>query len=222
MIATVWNIDPVKILTRRELACVLEDLQRKAPRSASVRMNRVIFRLATCAGLRVSEIRALCLEDLHVATERPHLRVRPEGAKGKRARVVPLWWDAATLEDIKAWKQEREGHGARPGDPFVCCLKPCRFGKRLVRHGIRERFRTSCKSLGLDRLKSITTHCGRHSFVSHALAGGRSLAEVQRAVGHSSLVTTSVYLHVAVDDDAVPGCLFDFPPARKVAASASR
>ena len=36
--------------------------------------------------------------------------------------MMPLWWDAATLEDIKAWKREREEQGARPGDPFVCCL----------------------------------------------------------------------------------------------------
>jgi site-specific recombinase XerC len=60
-------------------------------------MNCLIFRLACCCGLRVSEIGALRLEDVCVASGRPHLRVRPEGAKGKKARVVPLWWDAATL-----------------------------------------------------------------------------------------------------------------------------
>ena len=211
MIATIWNIDTVKILTRRELACVLNDLAQRAPRSASVRKNRAIFRLGCCCGLRVSEIGALRLEDVCLGSGRPHLRVRPEGAKGKKARVVPLWWDAGTLEDLTAWKREREEQGARPGEPFICCLWPSRFGRRLVRHTIRERFRTACKSLGLERLRSITTHCGRHSFVSHALAGGRSLAEVQRAAGHSSLVTTSVYLHVAVDDDATPGRLFCYP-----------
>jgi site-specific recombinase XerD len=44
--------------------------------------------------------------------------------------------------------------------------------------------------------------------VSHALAGGRTIAEVKAAAGHASLVTTSVYLSVAVDDDAIPGRLF--------------
>ena len=49
MIAGVtWNIDPVKILTRVELALVLVDLARRALRSTSMRMNRVIFRLACC------------------------------------------------------------------------------------------------------------------------------------------------------------------------------
>ena len=208
MIASFWSVDQTKILTRRELACVLDDLAHRAARSASMRMNRVIFRLATCTGLRVSEVGALCLEDLHVATERPHLRVRPEGAKGKRARVVPLWWDAATLEDIKSWKLERQGQGARPSAPFVCSLKPSRFGKRLIRHTIRERFRSACKALGLERLRTLTTHHGRHTFISHALAGGRSLAEVRIAAGHSSVHTTSSYLHVVIDDDGSPGHLF--------------
>ena len=210
MIASFWNVDPVKILTRRELACVLEDLASKAYRSASTRINRVVFRLACCCGLRVSEIAALRLEDVCLGSDRPHLRVRPEGAKGKRARVVPLWWDAGTLEDVKAWKHEREGQGARPGAPFICCLWPSRFGKRLIRHTIRERFRTACKSLGLERLRTLTIHHGRHTFISHALAGGRTLAEVRLAAGHSSLHTTSVYLHIAVDDDATPGRLFNY------------
>ena len=118
MIATIWNIDAVKILTRRELACVLNDLARRAPRSASARMNGAIFRLGCCCGLRVSEIGALQLDDVCLGSCRPHLRIRPEGAKGKKARVVPLWWDATTLEDLTAWKRERQEQGARPGDPF--------------------------------------------------------------------------------------------------------
>ena len=208
MIATIWNIDPVKILTRRELACVLEDLARRAPRSVNMRMNRVIGRLACCWGLRVSEIGSLRREDVCLGSGRPHLRVRPEGAKGRRRRIVPAWWDQGTLEDLTDWKRERENHGARPRDPFICCLWPSRFGGRLVRHGIRERFRTGCKSLGLERLRTLTIHHGRHTFISHALAGGRSLAEVRLAAGHSSVHTTSAYLHVVVDDDGSPGNLF--------------
>ena len=46
--------------------------------------------------------------------------------------------------------------------------------------------------------------------ISHALAGGRSLAEVRDAAGHSSINTTSVYTHVATDDDGEVGDLFEF------------
>lgn len=207
MISTPWALDAVKILTRSELACVLADLAKRAKRSKHVRMNLAIFRLACCCGLRVSEIRALRLGDVHLGG-RPHLRIGPEGAKGQKPRTVPLWWDANTLADLSAWKQERENHGARPSDPLICCLWPTRLGQRLIRHTIRERFRSACKSLGLERLRTLTIHHGRHTFISHALAGGRTLAEVRQAAGHSSLVTTSAYLHIAVEDDATPGNLF--------------
>lgn len=212
MIYTPWNVDAVKILTRRELTDVLADLARRAPKSANARMNRAIFRLACCCGLRVSEIAALRLEDVCLGAGRPHLRVRPEGAKGKKARVVPLWWDKDTLADLTAWKREQEGHGVRTGGFFICCLWPKKYGQPLARHTIRERFRTACKSLGLERLRALTIHHGRHTFISHALAGGRTLAEVRVAAGHSSLLTTSVYLHIAVDDDESPGNLFGSDP----------
>lgn len=206
---TPWSVDPVKILTRRELAAVLDDLKRKSKRSPNAWMNSIIIRLACCTGLRVSEIAALQLDDVRVDSGRPHIRVRPEGAKRGRGRIIPLWWDAGTLDDLKEWKRDREGSGARSHEPFICCLKPARRGEPLIRHTIRERFRTECKVLGLERLKMLTIHHGRHTFVSHTLAGGRSLAEVKAAAGHTTLVTTSVYLHIAVDDDAEVGRLFD-------------
>ena len=68
-----WRIDATKILTKREIAAVLADLHRKAPRSANTQMNLVIFRLACCCGLRVSEISGLRLADVRVGIARPHL-----------------------------------------------------------------------------------------------------------------------------------------------------
>ena len=47
-------------------------------------------------------------------------------------------------------------------------------------------------------------------FVSHALAGGRSLAEVRDAAGHRNISTTSLYTHVANDDSGTIGALFEF------------
>ena len=65
--------------------------------------------------------------------------------------------------------------------------------------------------LGAARLETLTIHHGWHTFISHALAGGRSLAEVRDAAGHANVSITSGYLHVAVDDDAVVGNLFSVP-----------
>jgi integrase len=54
----------------------------------------------------------------------------------------------------------------------------------------------------------LTIHHGRHTFISHALAGGRSLAEVQAAAGHANVALTSAYLHILVDDEEPVGNLF--------------
>lgn len=64
--------------------------------------------------------------------------------------------------------------------------------------------------LGEQRCQLLTIHRGRHTFVSHALAGGRRLAEVRDVAGHRSEAVTSVYLHIAVDDDGQVGQLFAF------------
>jgi len=199
--------DPMKILTRKELTTVLTELNRKAPRSKNTRFNRVVFRLAACCGLRVSEMAQLCIQDVDTQLPRPHLRIRAGAAKGNRPRVVPLWWDAGTLADLAAWKVERVEQGGLPEDPFLASQRPDRLGTPLSRHTLRKRFRTACKVLGETRLRQLTIHHGRHTFISHALAGGRTLAEVRDAAGHANVSITSGYLHVAVDDETL-GSLF--------------
>ena len=203
-----WSPDPTKILTRRELSIVLTDANRKARRSANARRNRVILRLACCCGLRVSEIAGLQVQDVIIVGPRPHIRVRGAIAKGQRRRMVPLWWDAGTLADLAAWKAERLATGARPTAPFVCSVLRPRYGKLLQRAAIRRRFLQVCKPLGAERVATLAIHHGRHTFISHALAGGRTLAEVKAAAGHSSLVVTSGYVHIAVDEEACTGQLF--------------
>jgi integrase len=204
----VWNLDPMKILTRRELTTVLADSKRRAARSANGRRNLIIVRLACCCGLRVSEIAALRLDDVRLAGPRPHLRLRRETTKGKRPRCIPLWWDAGTLADLAAWKAERIAQGAAEDDPFVCSVQSHRRGQALRRHAIRRRFLSACKVLGRERLRTLTIHHGRHTFISHALAGGRSLAEVRAAAGHANLAVTSAYAHIVVDDGESIGNLF--------------
>jgi len=202
-----YAADVTKILTRREMQAVLADLKRKAPRSKNTRLNLIIFRLAACCGLRASEIAQLHLSDIRVEMPWPHIRIRVGASKGGRSRRVPLWWDAGTLADLAAWRADRAARGAKAGDPFVASLQTGREALMFSRHTLRKRFRTACRVLGAERLESLTIHHGRHTFISHALAGGRTLAEVRDAAGHSNVSITSGYLHVAVDDNEV-GALF--------------
>ena len=203
-------IDSIKILGRSEIAAVVADLKRKR-RSRNSRQNLIIFRLATCCGLRVSEVVGLNLGNVKVGSGRPYIEVPREIAKRKKARRVPLWWDAGTLADLRAWKNERMTQGAGPNDNFVCSQAKGTRGKRLSVRNAQSRFKRCVKPLGPERVAILSIHCGRHSFCSHALAGGRTLAEVRDAAGHANVSTTSVYLHTVCDDSEEVGTLFEFP-----------
>lgn len=207
------SVDTTRILTRREIAAVIGDLKRKR-RSINTRQNLIVFRLATCAGLRVSEVVGVNLGDLKLGSGRPYISVRAAIAKRKKARRVPLWWDAATLNDLRAWKAEREAQGAGPDDPFVCSQAKGTHGKRLSVRNAQARYKNCLKPLGPERVSLLSIHSGRHSFCSHALAGGRTLAEVRDAAGHSNISTTSIYLHTVTDDGDEVGSLFDFQQTR--------
>ena len=211
-------IDQTRILTRSEVADVVADLKRKGRRSVNSRQNLLIFRLATCCGLRGSEIVGLTLSNVKLTGKRLHIYVPRAIAKRHQARRVPLWWDAGTLADLEAWKQQRAAQGATGADPFVCSQargnhhktgEPS-FGKPLTARNAQARWKAAIKCLGPERVEVLSIHCGRHSFCSHALAGGRSVAEVRDAAGHANVSTTSIYLHSVVDDDEQVGNLFDF------------
>ena len=203
-----YAADMTKILTRSEMQAVLADLKRKAPRSKNTRLNLVVFRLAACCGLRASEIAQLHMADIRVEMPRPHIRIRVGASKGGKSRRVPLWWDRGTLADLAAWRADRAARGAKGGDPFVASLQVGREALVFSRHTLRKRFRTACRVLGKERLEHLTIHHGRHTFISHALAGGRTLAEVRDAAGHANVSITSGYLHAAIDDEVGVGNLF--------------
>lgn len=191
-----WTPDSTTILTSGEITTVVEYAKRKGFRKhPNRRMNLIIFRLATCCGLRTSEIAGIRIGDVKVDTgiSRPHLSLPAEICKGKKARCVPLWWDEGTLNDIDAWKKERLfDHQAKAEDTLLCHLSGDETGKPLSRFRVRDRFLTVCGVLGLERKQTLTVHHGRHSFVSHALAGGRSLAEVGDAAGMRTFDLTSL------------------------------
>jgi integrase len=145
MQTTCRPLDATKILTRRELAVVLNDLKRKAPRSKNTRLNLALFRLACCCGLRASEIAKLQVGDVRTELARPHVRIRNGAAKGRRSWTVPLWRDAGTLEDLMAmaWKADWLRAGAEYDEPFLASLIPGRAVKPFSRHTLRKRFLTA-------------------------------------------------------------------------------
>jgi integrase/recombinase XerD len=204
------DIDQTKILTQKEIVQVLSDLRRKGRRAINQRQNLVIFRLATCCGLRVSEIVGLSMANVITGSKKPHIYIPKEIAKRNQARRVPLWWDASTLADLENWRKERLSQGAKAGSPFVCAQQVDKLGKQLVVLNAQHRFKLCIKCLGPERVKMLSIHKGRHSFCSHALNGGRNLQEVRDAAGHANISTTSIYLHSIHNEDEEIGNLFDF------------
>jgi len=81
-------------------------------------------------------------------------------------------------------------------DPFVASWREGRGQNVFSRHTLRKRFRTASRVLGRERLRTLTIRHARHMFISHALAGNRTLAEVRDAAGHCNITVTSGYLHV--------------------------
>jgi integrase len=123
---------------------------------------------------------------------RPRLRFMPPAVSARSPTRRP-------------WKAERHVQGAKNTAPFDCSVQSHRHGRPLQRAALRRRFLTACKVLALVRLRTLTIHHGRHTYISQALANRRTLAEVRAAAGHAGPLTTSVYLHVAVDDDGELG-----------------
>lgn len=203
-----WKLTRDKVLTLDEIRRVLADLHRKAARSTNTRMNLVLFRLSTCCGLRASELCGLVLDDVRVASDRPTIRVPKAIAKGHKSRIVPLSFDQGTLDDLRAWKSFRHSQGARGPDLFLCSQHKDSHGRKIDRRNARLRFKAACKCLGSERRTQLTIHYGRHSFISHALHGQKSIVEVRDAAGHASLATTSIYAHLVSDDDDKVGNLF--------------
>lgn len=204
-----WTIDRSKLLIADEIRAVVDDLSRKAKRSVNTRMNLVIFRLATSCGLRVSEICGLKISDLkRIESDKPFIQVRKQIAKGGKGRTVPLWWDRAALAGVAAWRAYRLAEGAKKGDWLVCAMSKGAHGRQLSRVNARNRFRSSCRVLGEDRLLGLTIHHARHSFCSHALLK-RPITAVRDAAGHASIATTNTYAHVLDQDDKDVGDLYE-------------
>lgn len=193
-----------QIFSLSEVTTILADLHRRSRRSFNARVSKALFRLACGAGLRRKELVGLNVSDLSLEGDRPTLTIRPEITKGRegkrRRRVVPLWWDKGTLEDLRSWMEVRLDMGAGKDDPF---LVGSRTKKRMTLRLADKKWRCEIRRiLGETRADQVTLHGGRHTFCSHAIAAGRPLVAVRDAAGHSSIAMTDRYTHMVDDETA--------------------
>ncbi len=158
-----------------------------ANKPAGIR-NAAMIELMYAAGLRVSELVTVKLQDVNLNG----CCVRVFG-KGAKERMVPFGQPARQKIDFYVTT-------VRPIllraaiSPF---LFVARAGKPMTRQGFWKILKQYAQAAGIQR--SITPHSLRHSFASHLLEGGADLRSVQIMLGHVDISTTQIYTHVARD-----------------------
>lgn len=141
----------------------------------------VLLRLLYATGGRVSEICALRWRDVQEATfGRGQVTLL---GKGQKTRTIVF--SAAT------WQILRDFRGSASADDFVFSS---RTGKQLARTQVARIIQAACKRAGIG--VKVSPHWFRHSHATHALERGTPIPLVQSTLGHASLVTTGIYLHV--------------------------
>ncbi len=149
------------------------------------RRNRAIVETLYGCGLRVSELVNLDLAHLFLDDE--YIVVR---GKGSKERVVPI--DGVAIEEIDRWMSDRANIDLKPGEESMLFVS--KRGRRLTRVMIFYIIRRLCELAGIR--KEISPHTLRHSFATHLLEGGANLRAIQQMLGHESITTTEIYLHV--------------------------
>jgi len=160
--------------------------------------HRAILTLAYTTGIRRSELLGLKLS--HIDYDRNQIRVVM--GKGRKQRMVPVPGSVLSLIDEyrNAYKPKRylfAGLGYGSEKPYSATS----FSHIVTR---------AAKKAGIT--KNVTPHVLRHSFASHMLEQHLNLKALQMILGHTSMKTTSVYLHVTnMDASIIPDLSISAP-----------
>ena len=151
---------------------------------------RCLLELLYAAGLRVSELTGLDLQDLLL--EQRTLRVL---GKGRKERLVPFHAKAArVLEDYLA---RRGSYLALKSLPPTPALFLNQRGGRLTPTSVRTFLGQALEHAALRA--RVSPHALRHSFATHLLSHGMDLRAIQELLGHASLSTTQRYTHLDLE-----------------------
>lgn len=147
--------------------------------------NHAIIETLYGSGLRVSELAGARLSRLDL--DEGLLIV--EG-KGSKQRIVPM--SPSSVELIREYLPQRARGDIKPAGRDVIFLN--RRGNPLTRVMIFYIVRDLAALAGIR--KRVSPHTLRHSFATHLLEGGANLRAIQEMLGHESIATTELYLHL--------------------------
>ena len=176
-------------LTEAEVEALLAQVN---PRSTTGLRNRAMLAAMLGAGLRVSEIVALMPRNVDLKGG----MIRVNNGKGGRDRVVPV--DQETAGWLRAWAEKRVALGLDGRRRFFCAVRRTQFGsepgKPITVRTVQALVTRLSRAAGIE--KQVTPHVLRHTYATQLLDGGFTIREVQELLGHSSVSTTMVYIHV--------------------------
>ena len=152
--------------------------------------NRAMLETLYSCGLRVTELISLKLSDLYF--EEGFINVI---GKGDKQRFVPISDHTQTYIDI--YRNEIRTHiDVKPEHVDILFLN--RRGRQLTRAMIFTIIKDLAVVAGIK--KNISPHTFRHSFATHLLQNGADLRSIQQMLGHESITTTEIYMHVDRSD----------------------
>ena len=147
--------------------------------------NRAIIETTYCCGLRVSELVGLQMSKVDI--DEGYVTV---DGKGSKQRIVPI--ASSAVDAIRAYLPLRSNLTPKRGSEDILFLN--RRGGQLTRTMIFYIVKKLCGECGIK--KNISPHTLRHSFATHLLEGGANLRAIQEMLGHESITTTEIYVHI--------------------------
>lgn len=164
--------------------------------------NRAMLETLYGCGLRVSELVSLKISDLFF--EEGFIKIT---GKGNKERFVPI--GKLTQKYIQIYQKEiRVNLNIKKG--FEDTLFLNRRGNQLTRAMIFTIIKDLAVKVGLN--KNISPHTLRHSFATHLLENGADLRSIQLMLGHESITTTEIYVHL--DRSFLKEVMYSFHPRK--------
>ena len=154
-------------------------------RSRTGRRNRAIIEILYRAGLRVSELVNLKWADVDMF----QLTLTVRQGKGNKDRVIPLGQKSENRLLIMK--------GDQP-DYTRFVFTQINDSKPISARYVQQMIARAANKARIDH--RVTPHTLRHTFATELLNDGFSVRDVQSLLGHSSLATTEIYLHVSMAD----------------------
>ena len=170
-------------LSEKEINALIEAIDLSKPEGER---NRAMLETLYGCGLRVSELIGLRISDLYFKED--FIKVT---GKGDKQRFVPI--SEINKKYIIIYNKEVRVH-QRIQKGFEDILFLNRRGKQLTRAMIFTIIKQLAEQIGLN--KNISPHTFRHSFATHLLENGADLRAIQQMLGHESITTTEIYMHV--------------------------